>query len=163
MKTVYLAGPIGGCDYKEANDWRSRVSAALESYGIRGISPLRCEPLMGERYEVASGDPRFGTPRAIASKNLLDVRSCDMTLCYLPRELNDRQPSYGTVGELFWAHGANKPTILVTDCPYLQRHPVVQAASSWSLTTLDEALEVIVGVLGDYARPGQDWNGRAVR
>lgn len=162
MKTVYLAGPIAGCDKGEANDWRNSVGAHLELHGIRGISPLRCEPLIGERYELGCEDPRFGTARAIASKNLLDVRSCDMTLCYLPRELNDRRPSYGTVGELFWAHGSGKPTILVTDCPYLQKHPVVQAASSWSLTTLAEAIEVIVGVLGDYARPGRDWSGRRV-
>ena len=96
-------------------------------------------------------DPKFGTARAIGSKNVFDVRHCDMTLAYLPREYNDRRPSYGTICELAWAHMIGKPTILVTDCPILLEHPVISACASWLLTDLEEAIEVIVGVLGDYA------------
>ncbi len=65
--TVYLAGPIAGCDKGEANDWRWHVAGKLRASGIVGISPLRCEPLVGERYMVGYEDPRFGTARAIAS------------------------------------------------------------------------------------------------
>lgn len=150
--TVYLAGPIAGCDKGEANDWRWQVSGKLRGSGIVGISPLRCEPLIGERYMVGYEDPRFGTPRAIASKNITDVKLCTMTLCYMPRALNERRLSVGTLLELGWAHAFGKPTILVTDYQFLLEHPVVQANASWILGTLDEAVEVIVGVLGDYAR-----------
>lgn len=153
MKSVYLAGSIAGCTGPEAHDWRHRVCSTLECYGIRGISPLRCEPLRGERYGVSYDDPRFGTPRAIASKNFMDVQMTDMTLCNMPRELNERRLSVGTLIELAWAHALRKPTILVTDYPFLLEHPVVQANASWILPTLDEAVDVIIGVLGDYARP----------
>lgn len=152
MSTVYLAGPIAGCDKSEANDWRHQVGAILEMHGIRGISPLRCEPIVGERYMLNYADPKFGTARAIGSKNLFDVRSCDMTLVYLPKAINERRPSYGTVLELGWAHALGKATIVVTDDEYLQSHPVVSACAGWILSTLDEAVEVIVGVLGDYAK-----------
>lgn len=155
MKTVYLAGPIAGCNKEEANNWRRQVQDALQAFNIRGISPLRCEPLTGERYAVSEGykgaDPRFGTARAIASKNFLDVQLCDMTLCYLPRRVNERRLSIGTLIELGWAHALRKPTILVSDYPFIADHPVVQANASWVLATLPEAVDVIVGVLGDYS------------
>src|SRR3990167_934591 len=149
MMRVYLAGSIAGCTGPEANDWRHGVIAQLAIHGITGISPLRCEPRRGERYGVSYEDPRFGTPRAIASKNFLDVQNTDMTLCYMPMALNERRLSVGTIIELAWAHALRKPTILVTDYPFLLEHPVVQANASWVLSTLDEAIDVIVGVLGD--------------
>jgi nucleoside 2-deoxyribosyltransferase len=146
-RTVYLAGPILGRTFAEANDWRGTFSELLSRYGIIGVSPLRCEPLIGERYSLNYPDPRFGTPRAIASKNKLDVRMCDMTLCYFP----EGAPfSKGTCGELFWANAFDKPTVLVSTVEEVVEHPVIQAASSWILPTLDDALDVISGVLSIY-------------
>lgn len=153
MKTCYLAGSISGCTHGEAKDWRDDVSAKLARHFIKGISPLRCEPLVGERYGLTYEDPRFGTAKAIASKNMLDVEMCDITLCYMPASLNEARPSFGTICELAWAHALDKPTILVTDHKPFIDHPVIQANASWMLGTLDEAVDVIVGVLGDYARP----------
>ena len=141
MSTVYLAGPIAGCNRGEANNWRHDVMAKLRPYGIFGVSPLRCEPLIGERYGMGCDDPRFGTARAIASKNFFDVQSCDFTLCYMPQEINERRLSLGTIIELAWAHSLRKPTLLVTQDPLLLEHAVVQANASWILGTLDEAVE----------------------
>ena len=152
MKTVYLAGPITGCNDQEANGWRLTAFGRLYVHGIQGISPLRCEPLHGERYEYTHPDPRFGTPKAIASKNFLDVQMCDMTLCYLTSAVNERRLSIGTILELGWAHALRKPTILVSDLPLLINHPVVIASSSWIVGTLDEALDICIGILGDYVR-----------
>lgn len=162
MRTVYLAGPIAGCTGAEANDWRTNVSKELRSWGIMGISPLRCEPLHGERYASAADfspladskkvDQRFGTARAIASKNMFDVRNCDMSLIYLPLDLNRRRPSYGTVCELAWARMIDKPTVLVTNDPDVANHPVIGACAGWILPTLREGTDVITGILGDYAR-----------
>lgn len=149
-KTVYLAGPIAGCDHAEANDWRDVFAERLRRISVKGISPLRCEPLIGGRYELGYMDPRFGTARAIASKNLFDVQSCDIVLAYMPRVLNERRPSYGTTIEIAWAKAFGKPVILVTDDPYLQQHPVTQACASWSLETLDEAFDVIEGITKGY-------------
>jgi nucleoside 2-deoxyribosyltransferase len=85
MKTVYLAGPIVGCNHAEANDWRKDFAARLKDCGITGVSPLRCEPLVGDTYPASNGDPRFGTARAIGSKNVYDVRTCDMGVIYLSK------------------------------------------------------------------------------
>jgi hypothetical protein len=149
--TVYLAGPILGCTGGEANDWRRSVAAELRRAGIIGISPLRCEPLIGDRYTTDYPDPRFGTPRAIANKNKFDVLNTTLTLAYLPLPTEGRVQSYGTLGELFWANAFGKQTILVSNDTFVMKHPVVDAAAGWKLETLAEAVDVIVGVLGGYA------------
>lgn len=174
-RTVYLAGPITGCTNGEANDWRHVASSKLADFGITGISPLRCEPIHGERYGSDYPDPRFGVPRAIASKNIFDVRNCDMMLAYFPPEdilsggwtqkmTNSEEyyvppvykwPSVGTIWEIGLAGMANKPTIVVCENKILAKHPVIQAASSWLLDSLDEGLDVAVGVLQDYAEGNQ--------
>ncbi len=151
--TVYLAGPIGGCSAVEANDWRTHCMDFLDDYNITAVSPLRCEPIIGQRYDISgnSNDPKVGSARAIGSKNIFDVRHCDMTLVYLPRELNERKPSYGTIIELGWAHMLGKPTVVVSDDPAVLGHPVIGSCAGWLLDDLDEGLEVVAGILAVYA------------
>lgn len=152
MKTVYLAGPVTDCTEGEAKDWRAEVDSALRDYGIRSISPVRCEPARGERYTLSNQDPRFGTMTAIASKNFADVQMCDMLLAYMPRAMMERRLSVGTLCELAWGYALRKPTLLVSDYPFLMDHPVVRACANWPLSTLDEACEVLIGILGDYCK-----------
>lgn len=148
--TVYLAGPIAGCDIGQANDWRQYIDSKLKPHNIIGISPLRCEPIIGKKYELVYDDPKFGTPKAILAKNCYDLRNCDLTLAYLPRALNEQRPSYGTVWELGGAAMLNKSTILVTDDPYVIKHPLMGGAASWLLADLNEAVDVCIGILGGY-------------
>jgi nucleoside 2-deoxyribosyltransferase len=150
MKFVYLAGPILHCNKDEANDWRASVSAILGKEGIVGISPLRCEPLVGDRYEVQYADERFGTARAIGSKNFFDVRKCDLILAYLPLPPAGRHQSWGTIVELAWAHAMQKPAILVSNDPAVQEHPVINACAGWTLTNLADGVDTIIGILGGY-------------
>lgn len=154
-RTVYLAGPVAGLTEDEAKDWRVEVQMALADHNIMGISPLRCEPATDGRYDVPDNtqdnDKRFGTAQAIGSKNEFDARSCDMMLAYLPM-VPGRIPSVGTITEIGWGKALNKPVILVTNDPYLQDHPVIQHCASWSLDNLSDAVDVLIGVLGDYAK-----------
>jgi len=156
LRYVYLAGPIAGCTELEANDWRHWVSVQLayKSQGqIRGINPLRCEPIMGDRYDQNSNpDPKFGTMRAIAAKNRHDVRNADVVLAFLPdrKGQHDERPSYGTICEIVWAAEDGKMVVVVSDDPEIQTHPVINANCGWMLSTIDEGIEVIMGILGDY-------------
>lgn len=166
MKTVYLAGPILGCTIGEANNWRVEVSNRLQDMGIRGVSPLRCEPIVGPTYSPDYPDPRFGVPRAIAAKNRYDVENCDMTLAVLPKPPEGRTQSFGTIIEIGWADEKGKQVILVTDDPSVIRHPVIDAAVDWKFypgmddghKTLEDcfesAIQVLDGVLGGYI-PGR--------
>lgn len=151
MIRVYLAGPVFGCNLGEAHDWRTEFSKKLP-FGMVGVSPLRCEPLIGDRYGMGYDDPRFGTPDAIAAKNFLDVQKCDLTLAYFPEDVtNANGVSLGTVSELAWAKALAKPTILVSTHAKVRSHPVILANSGWKLDTLDQAREVIEGVFKVYA------------
>lgn len=178
---IYLAGPIFGATGAEANDWRNDMTARLKPHGIGCISPLRCEPMIGERYDVAYQDPCFGTPAAIVAKNFLDLRACDLTLVYLPvppelAEISDTaaflaqqgfqshadrldrisrkspQRSIGTIGEISWAYALQKPCAIVSDDPLITSHPFTVVQPGWQLSTLDEAERLIVGLFSDYAR-----------
>jgi nucleoside 2-deoxyribosyltransferase len=153
MKTVYLGGPILGANKHEANDWRYVVSSQLGDHGIRGVSPLRCEPLIGDTYAAVYDDPRFGTSRAITSKNVFDVKNCDLILCYFP---DVERLSLGTLAEMQWAFAWGKPAIVVTLDDRVRAHPVLRHTAGWLLTDLDEAVDVAVGILGGYTREGKN-------
>lgn len=149
-KRVYLAGPILGCYKNEANDWRQEVAVELGIEHILGISPLRCEPIIGEKYGVHYTDPKFGTSRAIAAKNFFDVQNCDITLAFFPVPPPGRHQSYGTMAEIAWAHALHKPVVLVTDDPEVRDHPVLNACANWVLDSLEDGIEVCIGILGGY-------------
>lgn len=152
IPTVYLAGPITGMTEKDARDWRVDPLAKLAAMGMRGIDPLRSEPPdVSGVYGGTYADLKFGTSKAIASKNIIDVKSADIVLCYMPQHLSPTWPSVGTLAELFMAHAWGIPTVVVTDEPRLAKHPLVQHAASWMLPSLDDALELIDGLFGAYA------------
>lgn len=142
-KYIYLAGPIEGCNKSEANDWRTDICSKL-ARGIIGISPLRCETLKKKQYSGSAN------ASAVVGKNYLDTVSCDLLLAYLPRELNERRPSYGTVWEIAWAHEMRKPIILVTDDLYVANHPLFSTNVSWIFDNFDDALDTIHGLFKDY-------------
>lgn len=152
---VYLAGPILDCTQGEANDWRRNVAGVLTQHSIVGVSPLRCEPIIGETYTAQYEDPRFGTARAIMNKNMLDVQKCDMVLAYLPKPRPGRKQSWGTIIEVAWAKAMGKASIVVTDDPEVVAHPVLNACAGWVLPTLEDGLDVVIGVLGAYAPGGK--------
>ncbi len=149
---IYLAGPITGCTDGEANDWRSKMEADLESMGFVGVSPLRCEPIVGDVYQPEYDDNQFGHPQVIAAKNKEDVRRCDLTFAYLPAE---HPASVGTLQEIGWAAGMGKPIILCTDNDYVRENAVIKATVPWRFTEQEggwtKSLEVIEGIFGVYA------------
>lgn len=150
--TIYLAGPIYGQTVGQANNWRKDFAAKLAEHGIVGISPLRCEPLVGETYDLSYVDPCFGQPKSILAKNFLDLRKCDFTLAFLPMVADGAQRSIGTIGEISWAYALQKPCAVVTDDPLIRHHPFTSTQPSWPLlNNLDEALRLLVGLYGGYA------------
>ena len=177
--TVYLAGPIMNQTEAAANNWRRQASARLTRGGIRAVSPLRCEPPgVDGTYTVGYPDPKFGTARAIGSKNLFDVRNCDIILAYFPvtvdpnlsemlspdaeddgkkRFVDGRAPfSLGTVLEVGWAYALNKPAVIASEDVRLIEHPVFKACAGWIVPTLHDGLEVVEGILGGYSDNGKN-------
>lgn len=153
---IYLAGPITGCTDGEANDWRVAACNKLAWHGYVGVSPLRCEPIIGARYEPQYDDNKFGTPQVIAAKNKMDVKRCDLTLAYQPFAPGQGAlPSIGTMQEIGWAAGLDKPIILITDDDYIRENAVIKATVPWRFSYGDgagfeDAFEVINGLFEVY-------------
>jgi nucleoside 2-deoxyribosyltransferase len=150
-KYVYLAGPIAGLNEEEGTGWRNEVDLMLPD-NIIGISPLRCEPVKpGMRYDDPGAvEKLWSDPRSINAKNWLDTESSDLVLAYLPKQYNDRRPSIGTLIEIGWTIGLNKPLIVVSDDNQMLDHPLIECNAAWRLNELDDAVEVIIGLFGDY-------------
>lgn len=115
MKTysVYLAGPISGCSYKETVDWRNYMTDKLHG-SIECFSPMRCkeylatEEAISDSYETTV----FSSQRGLFARDRFDVERCDLLFANLE---GARIASIGTVAEIAWAHMLHKPIVLVME------------------------------------------------
>lgn len=157
---IYLAGPIAGCSYKEATDWREAVQEDFLP-GIVGISPMRLKEWCKrtrkirdvKQYAKIADEQEWlisGESHAIRARDFNDVRTCDMVFAYLPKVLNDRRPSWGTSIEIGWASAQQKPLVLVTDDKNLSNHPLVRESAGWIVPDLGTGVQVVNSVFGAY-------------
>lgn len=150
-RRVYLAGPITGLSYGEATDWRQRVKVYLALAGIEAFSPLRLKhalsgigSLKADVSEYAHLSP-FGTPRAVLTRDHNDAIRADAVLVNF---IGATQPSLGTVMEIAWAHTRQIPIVLaVDDSANVHRHTMIDEAIGFRCPTLEDAVEVVKGIL----------------
>lgn len=158
---VYLAGPIAGCSFKEATNWREAVAGDFAP-GIVGISPMRCKEWCKrvrkitsiKQYERITDEGEYlvsGESHAICARDRNDIlRLSDMLFVYLPKVLNDRRHSWGTGHEMGLADGARVPIVLVTDDKQLATHPLIRESVGWIVPTLELGIVVVNSVLEVY-------------
>ena len=127
-KTIYLAGPITGCDYNTARyGWRKEFADFLESMQrersklfdpwIHCFSPMREKEFLEKEqcigatadYESLHG---FGTPQGILTRDHNDVRNCDVMVASF---LGATRVSIGTCVEFGFAHAYRKPVIMIME------------------------------------------------
>lgn len=148
---VYLAGPITGLTESSAKDWRESVKQLLPS-GFVGVDPLRSEPKVNGSYKPHYADKKFGTPSAINVKNWVDTMRADVVLAYLPRVLNEKELSIGTMFEIGWASAHRKHVVLVTDDPRVINHPLMTQNVSHILPSFEDAVDTIAGIYSVYTQ-----------
>lgn len=137
MPKIYLAGPMTGHSFDEANDWRRDATGALAMVEIETLSPMR-----GESYLQPGTIPH--TP-GIPARDRNDIATCDAVLMNL-LEMGSRV-SIGTMIELGWADMLRKPVILVRRADCLSQHVMVNAMLSWDVRTLNEGIELAADVV----------------
>jgi nucleoside 2-deoxyribosyltransferase len=150
-KTVYLAGPITGLDYKGCTDWRQSAKAELAAVGIEAFSPMRCKEYL-DGLPTISGHGReyhnmgpLSTPKGVVTRDHYDVHRCDMLLVNL---LGAKQVSIGTMFEMAWAFQKKTPIVLAMDeTGGLHDHMFVHQTCGYRLGTLDEALRIVRAIL----------------
>lgn len=94
MKTIYLAGPIVGCTDAEVHDWRGRVKKLWPG---DTLDPMRRD------YRGRQA----GNEAEIVRLDLIDIAQSDGLL------VNFDKPSVGTSMEVYIAHQAGKPVVVV--------------------------------------------------
>ena len=131
---VYLCGPMTGCTYAAASEWRDEAKFWLNRHGITALNP------MSRDYR---DDPLSHLP-ALVEEDKIDIELCDVLL------VNFTDKSIGTSMEIMygWDHG--KRVIVVseefTEDPWLVYH------SHNIYRTMDEAYDKIFRLFKDKDR-----------
>lgn len=145
MRRAYLSGPITGCTYKGATEWRKAVRMDLEDAGFTVFDPMRGKSFLSNQTrisdEAGAGDknPRI-SDKALVMRDRADVAAADIVLVNL---LGARIVSIGTMFELAWANLLHKLTVIVVEPDNVHaRHPFVRE-SGVVFTDLDAAVDYV--------------------
>jgi nucleoside 2-deoxyribosyltransferase len=143
---IYLAGPIAGLTFDDAQDWREDVRAMLAPE-IDAYSPLRQKHFLrkhGVIEQTAYTNP-MATDRGIMTRDHWDCQTSDLILCNL---LDTKRVTIGSVMEIAWAYAYRKPLIVVMEpSGNLHDHPMVRDAIGYRVPTLDAAVAVARAIL----------------
>ncbi len=143
---VYLAGPIRGCSYRGATDWREYVKSKLPA-GVHALSPMRGKDFLRRAKKIRDAYPEhpMSGDSAIVGRDRNDVIRSDVVLCSLQ---GAEEVSLGTSVELGWADLLRKPVVLVMeDKRNPHDHPFVRSLASFVTDELDEAIEMVCSIL----------------
>ena len=75
--------------------------------------------------------------------------SPDVVLAYVPKFINKRRCSYGTICEIAWAYTEQTPIVIVSDDDYIHEHPIMKTMGV-HFYSFGEAIEYINNLLIDY-------------
>lgn len=157
-KKVYLAGPIGGCTYAEAQDWRNLLSSLLSTKSdgaIQGYSPLRGKGALRDAGTLSTIAYPFYSPlatsKAILARDFNDCRTADLIIAnLLAHELSDgAPPSLGTIMEIGFAYALQVPILAIcADAANpVANHAMVRSAVSFWAESPGEAADMACSIL----------------
>lgn len=155
-KKVYLAGPIGGCTYNEAQDWRNLLSGLLSTKSdgaIQGYSPLRGKGALRDAGTLSTVAYPFYSPlatsKAILARDFNDCRTADLVIANLLPHDEGAPPSLGTVMEIGFAYALQVPILAICAHPTnpVATHAMIESAVSFWATSLDEAADMACSIL----------------
>lgn len=151
--TVYLAGPITGCTYSAAVDWREYARAQLQPAGITCFSPMRGKQYL-EKERVLCGEPEaymeteLSSAHGIVARDRFDCTTSDLVLANLLPAEETGITSIGTMIEFGWADGARVPIIAVmTKQSNPHWHAIVTELAGWVVEYLDDGLAIAKAIL----------------
>jgi nucleoside 2-deoxyribosyltransferase len=149
---VYLAGPITGLTYDEAQDWRAGAQRELDAHGIQAYSPLRGKDYLravgrisgtGKEYQHMGA---LSTPRGVTTRDRFDATNCDILLVNL---LGATRVSIGTVMEIAWADLCRKQTVVVMeDQGNPHEHMMLEQCTGYRVTNIEDALHIVKAIAG---------------
>ena len=171
IPVVYAAGPIAGCTWDEAVDWRDWAKSQLPEVDFR--SPMRGKeflkelertiPTGGEAVQshhlaTAAVDAAISSPHAIVVRDAWDVALANVLLVNLLPSTALGKSSIGTMFELAWTWKAQKPAVVVMEEGDINpnSHPFVREAAYVVVPTLIAAVPVVRQLLNLPPTPEED-------
>ncbi len=142
MPLVYLAGPIKGLDYDTAMGWRWEVGAALLPNGIFSANPMR------DKGTAIDESGLLTKARHIYTRDLYDVRRCDVLLANFLNVPEGHLIGGGTFWEIGIAHERGTPIVMciTEDSPYY--HPLPVHSAGFVVETLEDGITAVKSLLG---------------
>lgn len=152
---IYLAGPIAGCNWDTAVDWRKWVGDQFPECDVR--SPMRgkeflkqlqgddvitSQPSQYAKIAERAIDAAVSSQHAIVVRDYYDVEQADILIVNLLPSLDTGTASIGTCFELAWAWMMHKPAVVAMQEGNPNVHPFVQEAAYIVLPTLVEVVAV---------------------
>ncbi|KKN32419.1 hypothetical protein LCGC14_0814070 [marine sediment metagenome] len=153
MKTlpvVYLAGPMAGCTYDEADGWRQYVRNLLPECDVR--SPMRGKNFLQDLKTIPTGigvqshelavnavDAAISSPHAIVIRDHADVTEADAVIVNLSKATS---VSIGTCFELAWCWEQQKPAVVVMPKDSPHEHPFIREAAYAVVPSINDAVMV---------------------
>lgn len=148
--SVYLAGPITGCNYGEATDWRELVADALGEDFIC-LSPMRAKEYLENETDIAkSYDAEYeeggglasalSSAKGINARDAWDCRTADVVFVNF---LGAKRVSIGTCMEVAWAFESRKPCIIVQEHGNIHEHPMMYESASFVVEDLETGIAVL--------------------
>lgn len=149
-KSIYLAGPITGLTFDDADEWRVKARDFLAKHDIAGMSPLRGKSYLQTLGELSATCVQEGNagllskPRSIMTRDFYDATTCDVLLINL---LGATKVSIGTMMELAWAFQCRTPVVCCMEEGNVHEHAMVNEAIGFRVSSLEEGLAVCVAIL----------------
>jgi len=150
MKTVYLAGPITGLTYDQAEDgWRRWAADALSATGkIKALSPLRGKHYLRDQGALEKQYltlHQMSSPQGIVRRDFNDVKNCDAILAYF---LGAQKASIGTCWEMGAAYALQRPVVAVLEPGSMHDHPFITQTAAYTFNNIEDALDALIYILG---------------
>lgn len=153
---VYLAGPMSGLPYEDAQAWRDKATKFLQRlrdprtkdplYHI--LNPLRGhDQYKGKEFTPAGGFDDDSAAKADIRRDRYDVLRSHIVLANLTDSEKTKTVSQGTVWEMVWASEHHKFLIVIMKKGNPHWHSFNRDAASILLPNLDEALEYMKDTL----------------
>lgn len=149
MRYVYLAGPITGLSYSEANSWREEFAKLLPE-DITARSPLRGKAFLGLQDKKKTKST-IVSDKGITMRDKYDCCNSDAVVFNF---LGASTISIGTCIEVGWASACNKPMVLIMEKPTkeienVHEHIIIREVCGYHVTTVEEAADLISIMLSD--------------
>lgn len=128
---------MGGCSFKEMNEWRVYAAEKLDSYSVKCINPARSF--------TASSVPSE-TSKWI---NRRDYNDCVRAQVVLVNLIGMKHLSIGTIMEIAWAYQKQIPIVCVCEAKGPQDHPMLKDSITHEVLTLDEGIAAVKELLSE--------------